>query len=396
MPTRVAFLVVLTLLVGSSDSALAGSHANLGVARVEVDDQRTNGCSAGAIALCPISATNVSDPDNAEVDAGQDISYIGAGVSVDPIVPLDVDYVIHGSDGYVSNPIFPFVGSMWMNSSVAPGVPGVFEVRFADPAIEFYYNSVNTSNPDDPIYWHEFGFTFPDGQNAIGYHRIGPFNQFQVTDTDAQFRANLEDLCGIKYLPTRECLQTSDALSDWQKNSTPNARYGLNFTDVEASSNASVIGESPHFASSNVSLFGLGDRYEPTPTSVLRDDGSPTAPLLFNGSAHEGGQAAHPAWSRQEGFTSQTAVLAAQVPNARSTVLVTVAAAGGLLLLLAGFLLYSRIRDKNEAIASAVRSKMHELIVKKPGISPTALAEELGLGWNSVAHHLRVMARTGM
>jgi predicted transcriptional regulator len=388
-------MLAIVLLASASGSALAGTKVDLGEVRVQIDDQRDGDCHRAWLVVCPITISNVSDVRTAEIDASQNVSYIGAGVSVDPIVPVGLDYTVHGRDGYVPNPVFPFVGQEWSGSPLAPGIPGVFEVHFEDPAIQLYYNSVNTSDPAHPIYWHEYGTTFPDGQNRLGYNQLGPFNELDSTDTDATIRLHLEYLC-FGPTQTRECFEAADNISNWQANNSPNVHYGLNFYEVEAASNTSSIGNYSYFASTNNLSYGPWEWYSYLPVPLPVDEQGIPAPIRATSppSHQEDTAAKSPPKPKPE--STSIALLAVQPPANHSPVLLTSLAAGGVGIILLAVFLYARIRNRSEAITSAVRCKIYDFLSKNPGISPSTLAGELGMPLQKVRHHLRVMERTQM
>jgi DNA-binding transcriptional ArsR family regulator len=394
MPRALSLTAVCFVALVLSPGASAGTHLDAGIARIEIQDQRAQECHSGWFYACEVDFSDTSDPGNATIDTGQNVSYIGVGASVDSIAPLGLDYNISGEEGYVPNPIMPFVGQTWMNSPYAPGLPGVLEMRWEDQTIRLYYNYVTLSDPEHPIYWHETGQGFPDGQNQVGYDQIGPFNELGTSwDTDALILSELEYRC---YGPTdtRECYEEMNNASAWQKSATPDVRYGLDFHQVEAASNASVLRNasyaSPAINDSPAYSFYHDDHGPGLPRSeqtishpVLHASGSP-AP--FNRTPVETATPRPP----PRGVAMATTHMTSPPPN---TTLAQVAAGACGLVVLA-ILLYARIRSRKEAIASATRCRIYEIVARRPGISPTALAKELNLTRNGVIHHLRIMERT--
>lgn len=390
-------LLVVAIAVGVSGSAHAGSHADLGLARAEIDDQRSNECWSAPVQICQVSASNTSDPGNATIDASQNITYVGAGVSVDRIFPVGVDYEIYGRDGYVPNPILPFVGKEWSNSSLGPGVPGVFDLRFdgVNQTIWLDYNWVNVSNPYDPIYWKEIGQTFPDGQGHAGYNQIGPFNE-SMGDTDTLLQPPPDVLC-TGPLQVRECYDAASTWNSWQANNTPDVRFGAAFNEAEAASNASKIGNRTYNASTSNESFGTWPSHSPSSVPLPVDNETMPHPTLHRLPVDQDQNVSLLRPSGHKPPPGKVVLQTVQAPNARPSQVLKAIVAGGLGVFVAGLLfLYARIRSRKEAVASAMRCKLHELIAKTPGISPSALAGEVGLSRNGLVHHLRVMERTQM
>lgn len=397
MRGRLAFTVATAILLNASGLVMADTHVDAGEARLEIKDQRDAECGGGWFAFCQAGMSNATDPRNGTVDVNQNFSYIGAGASVDPLVPIGVDYQVYGREGYVPNPIFPFVGETWSNSALAPGIPGVFEVRFEDPTIWLDYNSLNRSDPTRPsVFWNELGMSFPDGDQRLGYNQIGPFNGYGSTDTDERARTYLESACGFSQTHSPECYQTADGLADSQAAYAPDVRYGISFYEVEAASDASRIGDYSNYAAPLNYASQAWALYQPDPAPTRLDDQNvPRVPILLPQVGPDQSVPVH-AHTGPEQTPSGVALQIAQPPNSHTSSLVTAVTVGGIGLLLLGVLLYSRIRSRNEAIASAARSRIYGLITNTPGISPAALAAELGLTRNGIIHHLRVMERTHM
>lgn len=57
--------------------------------------------------------------------------------------------------------------------------------------------------------------------------------------------------------------------------------------------------------------------------------------------------------------------------------------------------LFSRIK-KSEILDHELRERLHSMVQENPGISPSKLKRETGVGWGTIVHHLAVMEREGL
>jgi DNA-binding transcriptional ArsR family regulator len=390
---RVALLLSAALLL-TPQLAHASSDVDAGAAHVEVIDQRGTSCPFQPHGVCVADESDLDDPANASVDVSQEIAYVGLGAQGSDDDPLGVDYTLDGHDGSVTNPVLPFVGETWSSSPLAPGVPGILLVEINADHLKLEYNSINQSDPYHPIYWHYWGIAWPDGQNRVGYSRIGPFNEMTSTDTDTFAFQNVRAVCNGPF-KTRECHDEVANVTDAQANATPNVRLGLVFHQIEATSNLSDLDAFDPSGLERAPAYVPWQSWEKAPPLPLPPPDAPPGP--FSGvtpRAAQGMEGRVPHADATRGVArSLSSVAAGGAPQGPGPVIAVALAVGGLAVLLVAAVLYARIQSRTDAMTSRMRRAIVERVAAHPGVSPSRLARDLGVTRNTVMHHARILAR---
>lgn len=400
---RLLFAVLAMAILVSPQVAASGELAE-GPLTVQVQDNHPYYCAQEVAGFCEVTIGGDSFQ-NTTVNAYARVSAVD--VTLDNSTARHVPGVrwlpgesvaINGTQGYLPNPILPFLVTNWNALGLRPYLSPVIDINMRQNNTMLTYTSVNMSDPSHPSLdpEHQWGWGYEDNPNATGvgiqYDRIGPFTSpgegEEHSNSDGYINSLGGPVCG--YDPLGDCRQRFNTTTRVIEDETPNATAGFEFYNVDVTiANASNNGWISGWRMVNGTW--MRDGWQATPV-LGRPDSSPT--VTHSESVN------HPPADTVVGRAGLDPQRAASYPLSVAAIahpsglLQTVAvAAASVILLVAGVILYSRITSKKRALESEARRRLLQIVSETSGLSLAEAAEMTGLARGTIEYHLKVLVR---
>ncbi|HWG91373.1 MAG TPA: helix-turn-helix domain-containing protein [Candidatus Thermoplasmatota archaeon] len=407
-----ALVAVLLLPLAQADGSFETE-----VLVVEVANGFDEGCAPSILGFCLVDVETNRSVSDWNIDGYQRFDYVGVAVTpLEPLVSRGIDplggsprveHEIQGSEVMVANPVIPPITEAWAQLPLVNMLPDRLGVHPSEENITFRYYGVTGWDGSTRLPLKEWVIVYNREKN-IGYDRLGPVNNQGGTSGDEQMATLEREGCGAARKPPG-CDRALRVSARFVDAVTPNASYGFELYEVEAATDAGLLEEnalreaverlgSPSLLDPVKEAAGEGVPPPEEGTFLLENGASPGPgfPLPPRGGSEHLPPPAQGQASRKTQATPLASTLGgAAVPEAPPHLLGLLAAAG-LGLVWAWSLFYSRITSRREALASARRQRLADLVKARPGISWKEAAELLGVTRNGLGHHVDVLARSGL
>ncbi|HWG90604.1 MAG TPA: hypothetical protein VNZ52_07110 [Candidatus Thermoplasmatota archaeon] len=383
--------------------AVADSSADLWVITVEVEDSHAEDCHLEAPPACPASLEGqATNPGNATLDAYQGIEYVGVAVDLTVLAPglPREERTLRGRDLAVDNPFLPAVTETWNQTGLNHGLLG-YGLRLTANGTTVAYPGVSVWEPERGFATQRLVLRYGNG-HGIQYDRVGPFNTPKGNSTDNAWKDTTRVGCDLT--PAEACSRFGEAASEHWYRATPDLRYGLEFHEVEAATDADLL------RSATPDDTPPGPM--PLPEEPRSTEASPPVHLAPSpGWSPEGVAATFPKPPPQEGHPAPPERAPPQrlpVSRPSSASVFTqgppepvpprldlgLLAATSLMVMWALSGLYTRFETAREAMRSEQRQRLLHLLSVRPGVAWMDAARALGISRNALGHHVSILQRT--
>lgn len=391
-PFRIGLLGLCVLLPSAAVPAGASSDLDAGVAAFRMEDRFGRDCIAPVDGNCFFDADLGAEPGAASVDAFQRIESVRVSTDFSAARQIvgslwllpDESLVLHGPELYVRHPAFRMATETWNSApdDLVAGSPYRPALSPDNVTLHYFGPSAHEASapPRDRTWSMEYG-----REQGVRYESVGPYN-VQGNDSTDSYLEEAEGAC----FDSTDCHEVAHEVVLTVHDFAPNVMFGLEFYDVEVNINSTagaLVGKASQ----------AGGDWKSAPGTELRSVGkskaqgnvnvTPFPPFPVN--------PAPSSWSPQE--TSVSRARAApfngqEAPPAEDPhVLAVVAAVTAALVILVA--LYAKLRGRKEILGAQARRRLLELAGQRPGITMSQAAHQMGLSWNAVAHHARVLQR---
>lgn len=388
-----AFAILIVLPTGAASGAI-----DAGLVAAHIDNGHTQDCVESATGLCLASSTgeNVGDREVAAQQRFHSLIILLNGSAVNDVVGLEVlpgrEIVLRAEDTVLPNPVSPILDEHGGGGVFLPAPLGAYGVVANDTTYGIRYYGPWPTEPTN-VSDQGFGTQYSE-EGGVGYSHVGPFNLIVDRSTDDHAHGVLSWACEDPDGGT--CTGGVSSPFRQYQGASPNLVAGFLFEQATVATDPSALAPAASLAARDTPAEPLGARAAVPEVAPTRTPVAPAnAPRLSDERTTTPGprapappQASLPPAPRVDAMAAAPAA----PEDAGVPPLVTIAASFTLAAILA--FLYSRIRNREDAMRSERRAQLVALLERRGPLPIMTLAKELGLDRSTVQHHARLLVRT--
>lgn len=395
-------LAVSAAIVAIVPPALAGLDAQ-GPLTVIIDDGKDSPCVPNVSIPCPLTIDDGDTFGNSTIDIRQ--TYNRVWIGIDPAyVPIIGSYLppyavyTEGDDLYLTYDVIDMVATAYRKIPQERPHRDLAGFDISSQNISVYVLGPSARDPLGPHENRSYGLNISTGEGGAGYDQAGPFNANLTSATDNQ----LDDfhlLCDFSPADAFEVCKSTISNSwntiNW---STPNAAFGLQWENVSAATNSSMLGQAYTPAEGAAASLGdPGKRGTPEPLTPARQDSSAGDPF------YQTPRGLHDPEPVDDGPRTDVSSPPARdgpappIPPSHESLDRTLVAVGAAFVIAIGLhALYSRFSTVDDVLRHPVRARLSATIRESGGIQFAELERRSSLRRTTLDYHLSLMTRAGL